>query len=847
SSPGRRGWCSSDSPPRGDGGPGRGSRALGGAREPARARARRVRRRLPRGACARRPSGGAGAARRRNPDPDLDQSCPRATGAGPRSAGGVVRGADALHLHRLRRLRRPLPARRRPSRRDAGRGDEPDRARPVDRLPRRRRDPLSRCLGADDDLRLPAPHARARPGRGPARRTPVPGPDARGDLLPAGDVRAALDPQRIAAIRDGRGPLARRGFGAVHARRHRVRLQGRSLAAAHLAPGGASRRSQPDLRAPLGAGDQDRDLRPPPGHAPDRPGADDLRRRAPRDRRGERRARSARRPRAARIEAAARVPQHREHRHHPHRRGPRVDGAGGGTPGRGGDRVRRSAPARRQPRAVQVPALPLRGSGREGVPDAADRSAGRSAARHAAHRHFLRDRSSGDLRSPSPERVRQRVPGLHGAARGVCGVPGRRTGRSRLRLRGARLRRRARRRLLRQGVRRGVPRRAAHSRSVGRPRSSRGDGRADAGACGDVRDRRPFWPVAPSRPRRSGPAARWSVPRSDPGPPGAPASPAGRILRHLGLRLRRGHPFHAVHRELVRAPLDRRLPRRAPPAAAPDRGGRALRRDRGRRGTLSGSRRALRARSGAPWLRRGARAAPAGAADAGPVLCPRHLRRPDRAALVEARMRTALHLAILLLFPPLLPGVINRVKAAFAGRRGPPVLQLYFDLWKLLRKGAVYSVTTTWIFRAGPVVTLAALLVAALLLPFGGGLPAPAAFPGDVVLFAYLLGAGRFATVLAALDTGSSFEGMGASREVTFAALAEPALFLSIAGLALARGTLSWTAMLSGQMPAWHLYGPAFAMLIGALILVALAENSRIPFDDPNTHLELTMVHEVMV
>jgi formate hydrogenlyase subunit 4 len=210
-------------------------------------------------------------------------------------------------------------------------------------------------------------------------------------------------------------------------------------------------------------------------------------------------------------------------------------------------------------------------------------------------------------------------------------------------------------------------------------------------------------------------------------------------------------------------------------------------------------------------------------------------------------MRVALHLAIVLCLPPLLLGVINRVKAAFAGRRGPPVLQLYFDLWKLLRKGAVYSTTTTWIFRAGPVVTLSALLVAALLLPLGGGLPAPAAFPGDVVLFAYLLGAARFATVLAALDTGSSFEGMGASREVTFAALAEPALFLSIAALVLARGTLSWTAMLSGQMPAWHLFGPAFAMLIGALILVALAENSRIPFDDPNTHLELTMVHEVMV
>jgi len=210
-------------------------------------------------------------------------------------------------------------------------------------------------------------------------------------------------------------------------------------------------------------------------------------------------------------------------------------------------------------------------------------------------------------------------------------------------------------------------------------------------------------------------------------------------------------------------------------------------------------------------------------------------------------MRTALHVLLFLLLPPLLQGVINRVKAAFAGRRGPSVLQLYFDLWKLLRKGAVYSTTTTWAFRLGPAASLAALLLAALLLPLGGGLPAPVSFAGDVILFAYLLGAARFATVLAALDTGSSFEGMGASREVTFSALAEPALFLSIAALAIARGSLSWTAMLSGQMQVWHLFGPALAMLVGALFLVALAENSRIPFDDPNTHLELTMVHEVMI
>jgi formate hydrogenlyase subunit 4 len=210
-------------------------------------------------------------------------------------------------------------------------------------------------------------------------------------------------------------------------------------------------------------------------------------------------------------------------------------------------------------------------------------------------------------------------------------------------------------------------------------------------------------------------------------------------------------------------------------------------------------------------------------------------------------MRIALHALLFLTFPPLLQGVINRVKAAFAGRRGPLVLQLYFDLWKLLRKGAVYSTTTTWLFRAAPAFGLAALLVAALLLPLGGGLPAPAAFAGDVILFAYLLAAARFSLVLAALDTGSSFEGMGASREVTFSALAEPALFLSIAALALARGSISWTGILSSQLQSWHVYGPALALVTSALVLVALAENSRIPFDDPNTHLELTMVHEVMI
>jgi len=196
---------------------------------------------------------------------------------------------------------------------------------------------------------------------------------------------------------------------------------------------------------------------------------------------------------------------------------------------------------------------------------------------------------------------------------------------------------------------------------------------------------------------------------------------------------------------------------------------------------------------------------------------------------------------------PLLPGVIHRTKAIFAGRNGPPLLQPYFDLLKLLQKGAVYSRTTTWVFRSGPVVGLAAVLIAFLIAPFGGGV-ALLAFPGDLVLFAYLLGIMRFFTVLAALDTGSSFEGMGASREVTYSALAEPALLLGLAAVARATGNLSLSEMFGGLSCASWTAAPApLALVCGGLFVVFLAENARIPVDDPNTHLELTMIHEVMV
>jgi formate hydrogenlyase subunit 4 len=211
-----------------------------------------------------------------------------------------------------------------------------------------------------------------------------------------------------------------------------------------------------------------------------------------------------------------------------------------------------------------------------------------------------------------------------------------------------------------------------------------------------------------------------------------------------------------------------------------------------------------------------------------------------------------LHVALGLVLAPLFLGIINRTKAVVAGRVGPPLLQAYYDVWKLLQKGAVYSRTTTWVFRAGPTVGLAAVLTALLLVPLGGA-PAVLAFPGDLVVLAYLLGLARFFTVIAALDTGSSFEGMGASREVFFATLAEPALLLGLAAIAhLSLGSVSLAASLSEIHLAlagatWARAGLPLALVLLAILGVVLVENCRIPFDDPNTHLELTMIHEVMV
>jgi formate hydrogenlyase subunit 4 len=199
-----------------------------------------------------------------------------------------------------------------------------------------------------------------------------------------------------------------------------------------------------------------------------------------------------------------------------------------------------------------------------------------------------------------------------------------------------------------------------------------------------------------------------------------------------------------------------------------------------------------------------------------------------------------------LLLAPLLVGIINRTKAFVAGRRGPPLLQPYRDVRKLLRRGAVYGETTTALVRLGPVLNLATLVAALAIVPFPGAGTA-VTFTGDLIVLVGLFALGRFATVLAALDTGSSFEGMGASREVHFAALAEPALLIALATLARVTHATDLSAIYGGiGIDTWVRALPALALVGVCFLVLELVENSRIPVDDPTTHLELTMIHEVM-
>jgi len=203
-------------------------------------------------------------------------------------------------------------------------------------------------------------------------------------------------------------------------------------------------------------------------------------------------------------------------------------------------------------------------------------------------------------------------------------------------------------------------------------------------------------------------------------------------------------------------------------------------------------------------------------------------------------------LAILL--APFFAAVILKVKAFFGGKKGPPILIHYYTIIKLFQKGSVYSTSTTLIFKLGPVISLCAAAMALMFLPLAGYRPV-LSFHGDVIFIIYLLGLGRFFTIAAAMDTASPFEGMGAAREAYYSIICEATLFMILILFFMLTGELSLAAYLSGSLPLglWQTAGSPLLFVVIALFIVLLAENARVPVDDPATHLELTMIHEVMV
>ncbi len=207
-------------------------------------------------------------------------------------------------------------------------------------------------------------------------------------------------------------------------------------------------------------------------------------------------------------------------------------------------------------------------------------------------------------------------------------------------------------------------------------------------------------------------------------------------------------------------------------------------------------------------------------------------------------MMTAAHIALFVLLGPLLVGVVRKTKAFLSCRRGASVSQPYLDLWKLFRRGIVRSTTASWVFDlSAPVVLGTSLVLAAAIPLWSREVPLPMHF----ILFLYLMTLPRFFQALAGLDTGSAFGGLGSSREVAVSAMAEPALILSFCGLAYLGGADTVSGMIAG-VPAGRMpWRPEVILLAGTMFLLLLAENARIPVDDPATHLELTMIHEAMV
>ncbi len=206
----------------------------------------------------------------------------------------------------------------------------------------------------------------------------------------------------------------------------------------------------------------------------------------------------------------------------------------------------------------------------------------------------------------------------------------------------------------------------------------------------------------------------------------------------------------------------------------------------------------------------------------------------------------AMQAVLLLALAPLLKTVIKKMKARLQNRLGPPMLQGYYDLAKLLRKEPVRSETASWIFVAGPRVYFGAVLAATTLVPvLMAGAPLESA--GGILLLVGALTLARFALATAALDTGSAFGGMGASRDMTIAALAEPALMLGLFTAALGAGSMNLGALVRNLLQHGVTFHPSDVLAFAGLFIIVIAETGRIPVDNPATHLELTMIHEAMV
>ncbi len=205
-----------------------------------------------------------------------------------------------------------------------------------------------------------------------------------------------------------------------------------------------------------------------------------------------------------------------------------------------------------------------------------------------------------------------------------------------------------------------------------------------------------------------------------------------------------------------------------------------------------------------------------------------------------------LNIFILLFLPFLMIGVIKKTKAFWSGRKGVNLLQPLWDFIRLIKKDAVYSKTTSWVFRLAPIIGFATVIFASLFVPMANG-EAIINLQFSFIIFAYILGLGKFFSLLAALDTGSSFEGMGASREACFSTIVEPAFFITMASVAALSQNYTFGSFKSILASA-GVYGYLIIALVAITLLVMLLiEGCRVPVDDPTTHLELTMIHEVMI